>query len=360
MKKERVSPSDDAVLDDLRDALRRYEGPGHVRLHPRSKRLGRRVLVTVGATAVAACLALAGTTFLGGGSKRDIAYAATPPSLHYHLTPGMPSAHDLLLQLADKAAAQPDQTGRYDYISTRGWIFSAFVSKRRQAQIVKDGGLLRGALSPESQRTWKAADGTGQAINTPGHGYLPTVGARSGRLLFIVKGEGPSPEQQYPLMKLPKGTSAMRSLLRDVSPLGAEALTAQAIAFLESSQFVDPLSQATILRVLANESDVTNAGTVTDRAGRRGVAVSEMPPDGKVRCTLIFDPTTGALLDFEGMLLDSSVPVGELDYSPSGPDAKHPIPFHTYPIYVHTPAVTEYTVWLKTGRVNELKPNLFK
>jgi hypothetical protein len=335
MKKERVSPSDDAVLDDLRDALRRYEGPGHVRLHPRSKRLGRRVLVTVGATAVAACLALAGTTFLGGGSKRDIAYAATPPSLHYHLTPGMPSAHDLLLQLADKAAAQPDQTGRYDYVSIRSIELDRALSED-QAMTVANGGVLPDSYHLYTRQYWVAADGSGRVEDS---GTPDTSGAKPAWWL-------------NPPTELPTDTSAMQSILKEIAPGGPREPTAQEFGYLETQQFVDPSSQAAILRVLASESNVTDAGTVTDRVGREGVAVNQLSSDGKFRFTLIFDPSTGSLLDAEQTLLDPSEPVGTLTYSPSGPDDKHPIPFRDYPIYVHTPAVTGYTVWLKTGRVD--------
>ena len=336
METERVSPSDDAVLNDLRDALRRYEGPGRVRKHPRPEHRLRRVLVLAAATAVAACVALAGTTLLGGGSRSNVAYAATPPSLKYHFASDMPSAHDLLLQLADKAAAQPDQKGRYDYVSIRSIDLDRTPLSEDQFQTVVNGGVLPDSYHPYTRQYWVAADGSGRVEDS---GTPDTSGNKPTGWL-------------NPPTELPADTSAMRSILKEIAPGGPGGPTAQEFGYLETQQFVDPLSQAAILRVLADESDVTNAGAVTDRAGRNGVAVTQLSPDGKFRFTLIFDPSTGALLDAEQTLLDPSEPVGTLTYSPSGPDAKHPIPFRDYPIYVHTPAVTGYTVWLKTGRVD--------
>jgi hypothetical protein len=84
--------------------------------------------------------------------------------------------------------------------------------------------------------------------------------------------------------------------------------------------------------MLADERQLTNAGTVTDRIGRTGVAVStESSNSGlNTRCTLIFDPNTGMLLDFEQVLLEA----GKLP--------------------VKVPATSSYTVWITTGHVNSI------
>ncbi len=327
-------PTDVEIVEKLRaafdQAVSGLEPSSELTQNLRRRYVGqrrrRRALVTVGATAVAACMALVGTTFLGGGSSRDIAYAATPPSLHYTLNPDMPSARDLLLELSDKAAAQSDQKGQYDYISTRGVKWSFPSDLRKALQELEKGELVTGVLDSYTSEYWVAADGSGRVEESDAP---DTSGPRVAHWL-------------PPLSKLPTDVSAMKSFLAE-SALSGGRTTAQGIAVIETKQFVDPLSQAAMLRVLAGESGVTDGGTVADRAGRKGVAVNQLSSDGKIRYTLIFDPSTGALLDLETTVLDSSVSVGELTDVDTG---------RTWPVYVHTPAVTEYIVWLKTGRVD--------
>lgn len=66
--------------------------------------------------------------------------------------------------------------------------------------------------------------------------------------------------------------------------------------------------RAAILRILADRSDVAFRGEVTDRAGRQGVAVTTTSNDSGLptRYLLIFDPTTGDLLDSEDILTTSA------------------------------------------------------
>ncbi|MFL6144780.1 MAG: hypothetical protein ACJ72N_23320 [Labedaea sp.] len=105
------------------------------------------------------------------------------------------------------------------------------------------------------------------------------------------------------------------------------------ITFIEETwtrQTVTPAVQAALLRVLSNAPDLTIEGTVTDRAGRTGVAVSAIETHDGVathRRIPILNPTTGAVLDAEKIALEK---LGK-------------------PINV--PATVGYTLWITTGYV---------
>jgi hypothetical protein len=71
-----------------------------------------------------------------------------------------------------------------------------------------------------------------------------------------------------------------------------------------------------LYRVAAGLGGVELIGSVTDRAGRTGIAVamtSHLPSRGLERRTLIFDPDTSMLLAEEDVLLE---PVDWLDADP--------------------------------------------
>lgn len=95
-------------------------------------------------------------------------------------------------------------------------------------------------------------------------------------------------------------------------------------------QPVPPRAESAILRVLARSPGLIDSGEVTDRAGRRGVAVSlDSAYTGlPTRYTLIFDPGTGGLLGEEESLLGNP---GRLGVGPT--------------------AVIAYTAFLSSGYV---------
>ena len=95
-------------------------------------------------------------------------------------------------------------------------------------------------------------------------------------------------------------------------------------------EVVPPGVQAALLKILADQPDIVDSGTVTDRAGRSGVSVSTVSDHSGLptRYTLIFDGESGRLLDFEQTVLEA----GKLP--------------------LKAPAVISYTLWLHTGRTN--------
>lgn len=94
-----------------------------------------------------------------------------------------------------------------------------------------------------------------------------------------------------------------------------------------------PQLQAALLRVLADEPGLVDRGQVVDRAGRHGVAVSvDSAYTGlPTRYTLILDPHTGMLLDYEQTLTTTASKLN-----------------------VPNPSVIGYTVWLAYGDVNQV------
>jgi hypothetical protein len=80
----------------------------------------------------------------------------------------------------------------------------------------------------------------------------------------------------------------------------------QFVAFtdLADDQPISPPVEAAMLRLLALTPAVGNSGTVTDRSGRRGVAVSvDSDYTGvEISYTLVFDQSTGRLLESDQTL----------------------------------------------------------
>jgi hypothetical protein len=289
-----------ATLTRILAIPRNQTGPG---LRPQR---GWR-LAAVAATGAAVLLAV---TFIlvphGGGGSAD---AMTPPLLQYRTTAAAPTGQELLRQLAVLAERQsPKPPGRYDYVKTQGWYVDFRVA----------GGSATGQLDPTFRQQWIAPDGSGRLEET-----------RSGRtsLNDNFAAGGLAGHQAWPT-----DPAALRAELAKSHPNYGTFEWFTAVGDVWNVQVVSPRLQAGLLRMLADERQLTNTGTVTDRIGRTGVAVStESSNSGlNTRYTLIFDPNTGMLLDFEQVLLEA----GKLP--------------------VKVPATSSYTVWITTGYVNSL------
>ncbi|MET3805220.1 hypothetical protein ABIB25_002220 [Nakamurella sp. UYEF19] len=84
--------------------------------------------------------------------------------------------------------------------------------------------------------------------------------------------------------------------------------------------------------MISGKPDISLLGTVTDRAGRNGLAVGTdtNTPGYTERQTLIFDLQTGALLDYETTAL-----------------AQGDLP-------IEAPATIGYTTWLESAKVRAI------
>jgi hypothetical protein len=290
--------------------------------------------VSVAAVALAA-VALAATLLVqvvsGSGSR---VLAATPPPLSYHLDPAQ-SGRAVLLHLAAVAARQPvpspPASGPYAYVKYAGWYLAVRVS----------GSTVSSAIVPSVTESWIRADGHGRVIRRRAKADGARVTATNDGPIFedfsLPAGVG----RAYPLLRLSTDPAVVaRQLNAGDPPKWREpAERFDWLTNLNLEQPVPPDVESTILRVLATSPGLINSGTVVDRVGRPGVAVSldsGHPPDvpGVLeRYTLILSPSTGRLLGEEETLI--------------GNPRKLP---------VRRGAVLDYTVFLTSGYVNRV-PN---
>jgi hypothetical protein len=213
------------------------------------------------------------------GATAGPALAATPPPLHY--TPAGANASSgraLLLLLAATAARQPPTrpaSGRYAYVKTMGWY------------VTLGQGPGAGQVFPQTSQSWLRPNGSGRVINVTGAGSHRTVDelhVRSGPRLFQ-------------LATTTAGVARQLNVGHPVSDGPQERLVA--FSDTASQQPIAPAAEAAILRLIARNPHLVNRGTVTDRAGRPGVAVSLAAPGLGTEYTLILSPHTGQLLGVE-------------------------------------------------------------
>jgi hypothetical protein len=213
----------------------------------------------------------------------------TPPALS--LAPAAPpSARSALLALAGAATHQPAPTlHRYRYVHTQNWVWT-------RQQVTPRPSYTR----YEIVTSWTDARGTGRilTVERTEHGF------RSDR-----PSAPPAPGDNDPI------TSAA-SLARLVGPGSRLPVAFQLgqLAVLAARRPLAPSAQARLLRRLSADPGIVNAGMTTDRSGRVGVAVSAT--SGSQRITLVFDQTTGRLLEADNTLVTAAnnvdVPAGGL------------------------------------------------
>jgi hypothetical protein len=214
------------------------------------------------------------------GAGTGAALAETPPPLHYvPAGADAPSAYALLLQLAATAARQPARTstspGHYAYVKTVGWYLT----------VGQGPGV--GSVFPQTTQSWLKPNGSGRVVHVTGAGSDRTVDdmrVSSGPRLF----------------KLSTNPTLLARQLAVGHPQ-SDGPQERLVAFTDtaSQQPITPAAEAAILRLIAGTPHLVNRGTVIDRAGRPGVAVSLDAPQLGNAYTLIFSPHTGQLLGFE-------------------------------------------------------------
>jgi len=217
----------------------------------------------------------------------------------------------VLATLAQQASAQPQPPGNgpYEYLHLHTWTLG---TKSGTTGVVFDTRVV------ESDRElWFCDDGLdwyeeirdGQRARWSGKQFKT-----AGRLPVVAGTD----------------VDAIKSQLSSRQSGGGGADWISFIAETWSRQTVTPAVQAAMLQVLSNAPDLIIEGTVTDRAGRDGIAVSAMEShnDNAVYChILILDPATSAVLAAEKIALQA---LGK-------------------PIKV--PTTVSYTLWISTGYV---------
>jgi hypothetical protein len=313
--------------------VERLPGPIPTRFTWRAMRPSRWVLpAAVGATvaAVAALGAVGGGLVTSGGAADETpvagqsppmvpasAPAGTPSPLALPAAGDPPAARTHLVALAKAVGRAPaaPEVGAYTYVHVQTWT----------------AGRSRGARPiSRDERLWWAADRSGRtettALSQPPPAPVPAAAGAStsdttittyepGKVSVVVD----SPSTQAPVLAFQ---------LADRHPLkeGPRGML-RAVADLYRSHHLDPVQRAAALQVLADTDGIDYQGTVVDRSGRSGVAVSVDSDGGTTRDVAVFDPGAGRLLSYERVAL-----VGAAT-SPS-----------------RSPALVAYVLYLNSGR----------
>jgi hypothetical protein len=274
----------------------------------KAPRNGRRILLAAGA--LAAVSAVAGSAYgLRDGQPKQpnqpqepqandtgfrLGPIVRPLALQFSGNP--PGARAKLRELADRivAAGFDGASGQYTYIHTISWNAVFDDAPGGKAQMI----------SPQDTERWYAPGKNGRIHQVS----LPPVYPNE------------ESKKYWESKPKPKTTGTAPAKVNDLGPgmagpdepltsdpaelvgsLGVDDGTAHVFSRIGevSTYFLVPLAaRAQIFRILSGLSGVVWRGTVTDRAGRGGVAVSTDDDDG-VRQLLVFDPVTGVFLAWD-------------------------------------------------------------
>lgn len=293
------------------EGVRQPAGPSSARRgHLRPLRY--RPVVLAVAVAVAGAVAGAGITAatrFRSISDSPVAQAATPPSLRYQLMAGSTTPRNLLLQLADAAAAVsvPPADGDVRYSASQAWYLHTAV----------DGENVTSKIVPFTSQVWTRRDGSRRTLTaTPGQ--TPVTSDLATGLDYDVRRLSTDPTV------LTRQLSKRNTLAK--GPVGY----VEVIREIWLADPPTPAVQAAMLRLLAGQPGLEFRGAVTDRLGRHGLAVAITSDDAGLptRHSLILNPTTGMVLGHEEELTTSA---GKLN--------------------VPIPSVIGYEAWTTTGWV---------
>ena len=270
----------------------------------RTAQLGRRWRrrAALGAVAVGVAACVTGAVIVQVTGAPASVFAATPPPLRLQYDTGAPAARDTLLRLAASVEKQaepaPPRSGPVSFVQVAQWSLD-FSSG--------ESGTTA-AILPQVISVWRAADGSGKrATVTLGPSDLDEL-PDAPTLLAVATRRTPTAETYaagqlaFSLTEPTPGNLAQ--VLYGHQPLEDPAVsTARGIADLYRWAAVDRDVRVAALRLLARTDKVLLRGTVTDRLGREGIAVSVDSQDHGTRDLLIFDQHTGWLLAYESIFL---------------------------------------------------------
>ncbi len=268
------------------------------------------------------------------GTERSSTQApvATPAMLDFRLVAAESASQllDRMAQAADRQPALPPVGREFWYLRTANWHLTTAVSE-------KTTSLVR----PRIQEVWVGANGSARVVEATAAPIPPADGSPASEkeaVNALPSGGGAVTTDYAP----GEYSTGQRILSTDPAVLAQQFLspnnpdipdnveTLVAIISRLRQQPLPPPLLAAMYRVLGGLSGVEDAGTVTDRAGRPGVAIA-MTSDYSglpTRYVLIIDPDTAAPLANEQILTTDA---GKL---------KVPIP-----------SVSSYTTYVRTGTV---------
>lgn len=273
-------------------------------------RLGFRRVRVVGALAALGLVAVLASGQLPVGPRPDPAAAAA------------------LNHAADIAAAQPDTAGHgYRYTKSEG----AYLSGTGGGPEHPNGVW---ALVPVSREIWIKPDGSGRIVESRGE---PIWFGPADRAAWQAEGSpdlrgtpfsdtrfGPTPPGADPWVPqpwpgslyyqnvdaLPTDVGTLRHMIDERAAANGGGATDYErftiVGDLLRETVAAPKVRAALYRVAASLNGIELVGSMTDRAGRTGTAVSmtnDQSSRGLERRVLIFDPQTSSLLAEEDVLL---------------------------------------------------------
>ncbi|MGX1974688.1 CU044_5270 family protein [Streptomyces kronopolitis] len=266
----------------------------------------RRLVLGLTAASLAAVAALA-LTFSGAGSAPAV---AAPTALTLH-TGAASVSLDTLARRAEaraRAAGPADGPRRGSHLQT--WYMHMETGPHAAPPITV----------PEERITHWNADGSGSELvvaTDPRHPGRPVINDDDGHWRQVSDGQvlhdktyPAGSEAQHSGLASRTRPSADPAKLREqlswlYGGLDGNRTTGELLSALSSFRqewTPGPQESAAIVRMLADAGGLRQAGTVTDRLGRRGQAYVYDGPDGAMDSTrqmAIFDPRTGELLGLE-------------------------------------------------------------
>jgi hypothetical protein len=201
-----------------------------------------------------------------------------------------PPAGPRLRALADGIADAPYEhhTGRYAYHHTRVW----------GDPIQSNGRYVMGYAS--ESWTWQADHGTGVERDLQLEAQFPDAASRDyyatrlPRTASSVPHTGPLPPT--PIPPLPTDRAGLEEQIQTRYGSGA---VVKFLPYFYTTYVVPRAQRAEILRMLADMPGWVWRGTVTDRAGRSGVAITADAAEYHQRYLVILNPVTGELFATE-------------------------------------------------------------
>lgn len=287
------------------DLISRAEAIAEPVAHRRQARPNRRLVLTAGTLAVAVGAAAIAQTF--GPSNPDTSEIASPPGADpgVVLVPvaygsGARDAGSELRALASRLvnAEYDNRTGRYMYHHTKTWGDPVMTSPDGRHHVA----------FADDTKVWQAADGTGRQVTIQLEPQYPDQESRDYWQRNLkpkaAASATPAPDSillpPMDLAPLPSGQAQLNELLK--VRFGAAAVSKE-VSTVYGRYVVPRQTRAEILRILADVPGFLWRGQVTDRAGRKGVAITFDDREHDAQSLLIFDPNTGELLAHERLTL---------------------------------------------------------
>ncbi|HEX5598793.1 MAG TPA: CU044_5270 family protein [Micromonosporaceae bacterium] len=285
------------------DLINRAEAIAEPVAHHGQARPTRRLVLAAGTLAVAVGAAVIvqtfspsspGTSEMAGPRGADPGVVLVPVAY----SSGPSDAGGQLRALASRLAdtEYDNRTGRYMYHHRKslGGALMASPDGRYHLAYV------------DEIKEWQAADGTGQQVMTSLEPQYPDEESRDYWEREFKPNDAATPNTHsielppMDLAPLPSGRAELKEFLK--VRFGAGAVSTQ-VNMVYGRYVVPRETRAEILRIVADVPGFLWRGQVTDRAGRKGVAVTFDDREHNQQSLLIFDPNTGELLAHELLTL---------------------------------------------------------